>query len=196
MSDPDVVKRAWKESAADAVLPDLANVRAGADQFYRRVRRRNAREYVACVLIVTWFSGCAVYLPSLTMRVGAIMIVLGTLIVAWQLHRVASAAVPPERATAEPILIHQRAQLSRQCEAAASVFYWYLLPLIPGLLVFTLGPALDRGAAGLAHVPIAMWIVLIIAIAAYAGVWLLNQRAAARLRKLICEIDAMLDAKK
>ncbi|MFA6113348.1 MAG: hypothetical protein WC729_05135 [Sphingomonas sp.] len=196
MSDPDLVKQAWQASAADPALPDLASVRAGADRFYRRVRRRNAVEYAAAVFVVIAFSAYVVILPLLTMRVGAAMVVLGTLFVVRQLHRLASATPPPERAAAEPILVHQRAQLARQRDALAGVFTWYLLPLIPGFVVMTLGPMLERGgAAGLLHIPRATWIVLISAAVAFTGVWLLNQRGAARLGTQIDDIDALVGGK-
>ena len=195
MSDPDLVRQAWQASVADPVLPDLAAVRTGADRFYRKVRRRNAIEYVACVFVVICFSAYAVFLPSVTMRIGALMVVLGTLLVAWQLHRIASAAPPPESAAAEPILVHQRAELARQRDALAGVFTWYLLPLIPGLLVMTLGPALEHGIAGLLHAPHSTWIRLACAVATFTGVWLLNQRGAARLGKQIDAIDTLTGGK-
>lgn len=191
MSDPDLVKQAWQASAADPVLPDLATVRADGDRLYRKIRRRNAIEYAACVFVIVCFSAYAVLLPSVAMRLGAAMVVLGTLIVAWQLHRLASAAPPPERAAVEPILVHQRAQLARQRDALASIFTWYLLPVIPGMLVMTLGPALEHGMAGLLHVPSATWMTLVCAVVAFTGVWLLNRRAAAKLRTLIDDIDAL-----
>ena len=193
MSDPDLVKKAWQASAADPALPDLTAVRAGADRFYRRVRRRNTLEYAAAVIVVVAFSAYVLVLPSLAMRIGSAMIILGTLFVVRQLHRLASATPPPERAAAEPILVHQRAQLARQRDALAGILTWYLLPLVPGLLVFTIGPVLERGGvAGLLHAPRASWIVLIGAVVTFAGIWLLNQRAAAQLGKKIDDIDALV----
>jgi hypothetical protein len=196
MSEPDIVKQAWQASAADPALPDLAAVRAGADRFYARVRRRNAIEYAAAVIVVLGFSAYVLFLPSLAMRIGSAMIIIGTLFVVRQLHRLAAAAPPPERAAAEPILVHQRAQLARQRDALAGVLTWYLLPLVPGFLVFTIGPVLERGGvAGLLHAPFKTWIVLIGAALAFAGVWLLNRRGAAQLRAQIDDIDALLGGK-
>ena len=195
MSDSDRVRQAWQASVADPVLPDLATVRTGADRFYRRVRRRNAVEYAACVFVVICFSAYAVFLPSVTMRIGALMVVIGTLVVAWQLHRLASAARPPESAAAEPILVHQRAELARQRDALAGVFTWYLLSLIPGLLVMMLGPGLEHGVVGLLHAPRSIWIRMIFVAATFTGVWLLNQRGAARLGKQIDDIDALTGGK-
>ena len=196
MSDPDPVKQAWQASAAAPALPDLAAVRSGANLFYRRIRLRNAIEYAACVLVVICFSAYVLFLPLLAMRIGAAMVVLGTLVVAWQLHRLASAAPPPDRAAAEPILVHQRAELARQRDALAGIFTWYLLPLIPGMLVMMIGPGLAHGVSGLLHAPRAMWIALTLAAATFTGVWLLNRRGAAQLGKLIDEIDALIGDKK
>jgi hypothetical protein len=196
MTDTDSARHAWQASAADPALPDLAAVRAGADRFYRRVRRRNAIEYVAGAFVVLCFSAYAVFLPMPTMRIGAAMVVVGTLIVVRQLHRLAAAAPLPERAAVEPILVHQRAQLARQRDALAGIFTWYLLPLIPGLLVMTIGPVIERGGlAGLLHAPRATWIVLVCAIVTFTGVWVLNRRGAARLRRMIGEIDMLIGGK-
>jgi hypothetical protein len=192
MSDPDLLKQAWKASADDHALPDLETVRAGADQFYRRIRLRNAIEYAASVVVVICFSAYALFLPSPAARIGAAMVVLATLMVVWQLHRRVSAAPPPERAAAQPILVHQRAQLARQRDALVGIFTWYLLPFIPGLLVMTLGPTLEHGAVGLLHMPRLVWIRLILSVAVITGIWLLNQRGARLLQKKIDDIDALI----
>ena len=192
MSDPDLLKQAWKASAGDHALPDLETVRAGAEQFYRRIRLRNAIEYAASVFVVICFSAYVLFLPSPASRIGAAMVVLGTLMVAWQLHRRASAAPPPERAAAQPILVHQRAELARQRDALAGIFTWYLLPFIPGLLVMTLGPQLEHGAAGLLHMPRLAWIRLLLPAAVFTSIWLLNQRGARLLQRKIDDIDALM----
>jgi hypothetical protein len=191
VSDPDLLKQAWKASIGDHALPDLETVRAGADHFYRRIRLRNAVEYAASVFVLICFSAYACFLPSPAARTGAALVVLGTLIVVWQLHRRGSAAPPPERAAAQPILVHQRAELARQRDALASIFTWYLLPVIPGLLVMTAGPQLEHGAAGLLDMPKWLWSRLILPTAVFTGIWLLNQRGARLLQKKIDEIDAL-----
>lgn len=195
MSDPDFVKQAWKASAADSALPDLETVRAGAERFYRRIRLRNAIEYAASVVVVVCFSAYALFLPSLAARIGAAMVVLGAFVVVWQLHRRASAAPPPERAAAQPILVHQRAELARQRDALADIFTWYLLPFLPGLLVLTLGPTLEQGALGLFNMPPSVWIRLFLSVAVFTSIWLLNQHGARRLQKQIDDIDALIGEK-
>jgi len=192
MSDPDPIKLAWKASNIDAALPDMEMVRSGADKFYRQIRRRNAMEYIACAIVIVWFSAYAWLLPSAAARAGAAMVAVGSLIVAWQLRRLASVVPPPDRAAAEPILVHQRAQLARQRDALSSVFTWYLLPLIPGMLVMCFSHVLDHGAKAWLYVTRSDFIGLIPFVAVFTAVWLLNQRAARRLQKQIDNLEALI----
>ena len=60
----------------------------------------------------------------------------------------------------------------------------------------TIGPVIERGGvAGLLHAPRAAWIVLVCAIVTFTGVWLLNRHGAARLGRMIDEIDALIGGK-
>lgn len=185
MSDP--VRKAWQASAGDSPLPDLDTVREGADLFFRRIRRRNRIEYATAALVIPFFGYAALTLPSSTIRVGAALVVLGTLFVIWQLHR-RDSAVPPPGEAALPLIAHQRAQLVRQRDALASVGLWYLLPLVPGLSLIVLARAIDGGVEALARMSWfqIFWIGLVVLI--FAGIWWLNRAAA---RMLQAEIDAL-----
>ena len=192
MTVSDSVRQAWQASAADAALPALDTVRAGADAFYRRIRLRNAVEYAACVLVVVMFSAMAAFAPMpLTARIGAGLVVAGTLLVAWNLRRLASAIPPPEAASAFPILVHQRAQLVRQRDALARVWLWYLLPMVPGLMLILFAPVFERGLATLLMMRAGTMIGIGINFLVFGGVWWLNHRAARMLQKTIDEIDLL-----
>lgn len=189
MTTSDPVKQAWQ--AADAAdLPRLEDVRARAGLFHRRVRRRNALEYAAALITVPVFVFGALTLPSVTIRTGCVLAILGILFVVWQLHRRASAVGPGENAAA-PLIAHQRAQLVRQRDALASVGTWYLLPLVPGLVVILLAPVIEGGWAGLAA---RGWFGLAwlgIAAAFFLYVWRLNRAGARRLQAEIDALDAL-----
>ena len=115
------------------------------------------------------------------------LVIAGTLFVAWQLRRRASAE-PPERAGAMPLLLFARAQLVRQCEALRSVFRWYILPFLPGMSVFMTGTMLAERANGPEPRDAVGFAVLI---AMLAGIWWLNQLGARRLQRSIDEMDAL-----
>lgn len=189
MTTSDPVKQAWRAAGA-ADLPRLEEVRERAGLFHRRVRRRNAIEYAAALITVPAFAFGAWTLPSVTIRVGCILAILGILFVVWQLHRRASAVAPGDDA-ALPLIAHQRAQLVRQRDALASVGTWYLLPLVPGVTVILLAPIIEGGWAGLAA---RGWFGLAwlgIAAAFFLYVWRLNRAGARRLQTEIDALDAL-----
>ena len=173
--------------------PTLDKVRDSADRLYRKVRRRNALEYGASVAVVLIFSAYALFLPAPTVRLGALLVVLGTFVMVWQFHRRASAVAPPDASAAQPILVHQRAQLARQRDALASIFTWYLLPFLPGLFVMMFAPALDGGPGALAGLGLGYWLSIGMVTLVFAAIWWLNRRAANGLREQVEAIDALLD---
>lgn len=189
MTDP--LRHAWQTSAADAPLPSLDEVRAGADRFHRIVRRRNAIEYAASALVVLIFGAMALFAPAIATRIGSALVVAGVLTAAWQLRRRASAVAPPDAEGALPILAHQRAQLVRQRDALAKIGRWYLGPLVPGMIAILFAPVFTHGPAAL----LAMNAGHIIGVTAFAlvfgGTWWLNRRTARMLQRAIDDLDAL-----
>jgi hypothetical protein len=189
----DPIKKAWQASADTPEPPALEDVRATADKFYRRIRRRNAIEYVACVMVI---AVCAVRIftwPYILHKIGFAMIAAGALFVGWQLHRRAS-AVAPETAGAIPIYDFLRGQFARQRDALKSVLWWYILPLVPGMALVLAANGLDprTEAAGPPHW--VRWVALVFIFAVIGGVWWLNRSGARKLQKHIDEIDALTGA--
>lgn len=105
----------------------------------------------------------------------------GTLVVLWQLWRRGRSEPIPSGA---PVIAHHRAQLERQRAALASVFWWYLLPLLPGLALFLYAAAPTRepwiGAASATFCAVV-----------FVGVWWLNHRAARALAGEVAELTAL-----
>jgi Flp pilus assembly protein TadB len=193
MTNPDAAKTAWQESVKAATPPALDTIRAGADRFYRQVRRRNRIEYAACALVIPCFTAYTFLLPSPVARIGAFLVVLATLFIAWRLHRHASADAPPEAETARPLIAHQRAQFVRQRDALAQVWRWYLLPFVPGLGLMVFAPAVEQGPGILLEASVGDMISLAVLVALFIGIWWLNLRAARQLQKAIDDLDALAD---
>lgn len=118
------------------------------------------------------------------------MVVAAALFAAWQLHRRAS-AVAPEMAGAEPIYDFVRGQLVRQRDALKSIFWWYILPFLPGMGLVLAGNGLDPAieAAGPPHW--VRWLALAAIFMIFGGIWWLNRLGARKLQKRIDEIDAL-----
>ncbi len=186
----DSIKRAWQASADAPDAPSLEAVRAGADKFYRRIRLRNTVEYVACAVVIVVATVRFFTWEHILHKAGFAMLVAAAFFVAWQLHRRAS-AVAPEMAGTMPIYAFMRGQFVRQRDALKGVFWWYILPLLPGMGLVLVGNGLDPAieAAGPPHW--VRWLALVGIFAVLGGVWGLNQLGARRLQKKIDEIDAL-----
>ncbi|HEU4650503.1 MAG TPA: hypothetical protein VFS49_03725 [Croceibacterium sp.] len=188
----DPAKQAWQASVEIVGALSLEKVRKGAAKFYRYVKWRNAVEYAACVVVVGSFGRYVFTLPHPLQKIGSALIVLATFYVAWQLHHRASAE-PPEKAGTMPILAFTRAQLVRQRDALRSVFWWYLLPFVPGMALLLLGSGQDPALA--AKTPVwGRWFALAVVTGIFGGTWWLNQLAARKLQRHIDEIDALTGA--
>lgn len=151
--------------------------------FQDRVQRRNRIEYVACAIVVVVFVAYIFVLPDPVLRLASGLTAAGTLFVAYQLHRRASARPTP---TADALGFH-RAELVRQHEALSKAWAWYLAPFAPGLGLF-----LARLLAAHPEIPLQGKVLLVGSFLLYGGAWFwMNGLARRRLRAQIAEIDAL-----
>ena len=186
----DPAKQAWQASVEIAGTPPLEEVRKGADKFYRRIRRRNAVEYVACVVVVVAFTTYVFILPHVLQKIGSAMIVLATFYVAWQLHRRAS-AVPPEKAGTMPLLPVRAGQTASPARRVAVDLLVVHPSVHAGPRGDDAGNGMDPEFAAKGPPLWVRWLVFAGMVAALAGVWWLNQFGARKLQRHIDEIDAL-----
>lgn len=185
MTDDDL-KRLWQDQPLPLPAPSLDRVKADARATQRRVARRNALEYVACVLVLAVFSFYIAVFPSTLMRVGSALVMAGTLVVAWQLHRRASSTPLPEAVGEQGWLAYQRAQLVRQRDALRSAWLWYVAPFLPGVAVFRWGVEVDLPAGA----PFVRgWVANLGIALVFLAVAVLNRWAARRLQRQIDALD-------
>lgn len=190
---PNTLQSLWQSMPAPQVSISADEMRARALAFERKVRRRNRIEYIAAAVVVAAFGWYATWPEPATplWPIANLMIVAGTLLVAWNLHRIARAAATPAEASAGSLIDFQRAQYVRQRDALKSVWLWYLGPFVPGMVLwFTalwIGPPQAQQTA--------TWGMGLIAaagasIAVSAGIVVLNLIGAGRLQRLIDELDS------
>ncbi|QNO26829.1 hypothetical protein EEB18_019230 [Sphingopyxis sp. OPL5] len=168
--------------AALAPLP-LDEIKRRAARFGDIVRRRNRREYIAAAIVLAGFSLYAIILPGALLKIGSLLVIAGVLVVVWQLARRTSR--PDPDAEAADVRAFYRARLVREEHMLARVGLWYLAPLLPGLLTFMAGEAILLGRTD----ALGLTLFLVLPLLLFAGIWLLNHRAAAMLRARIDRID-------
>ena len=186
----DAIKQAWQASVEIAGPLPLDDLRKGADKLYRRVKRRNIVEYVACVVAIAIFAFNIFTMPHILQKVGSAMLVAAAIYAPWQLHRRAS-AVATESAGALPIYDFLRGQLVRQRDALKGIFGWYILPFLPGVSLVLVGNGLHAGSEE-AGPPIWLRWLVPAGVLLFIGfaTWI-NRVAARRLQKHIDEIDVL-----
>jgi hypothetical protein len=154
------------------------------------------REYVAAVFVVAAFTNYIWRFPSPLVRLGCILVIMGTLFVVYTLHQRGSARTLPAESASHSCVEFHRRELQRQRDLLRSVWTWYLLPFIPGIVVFNLGlylrkmqqPNASAHAGRIATVFAATAVVYALV---FIGVGKLNSWAAGKIQREIDALDAI-----
>ena len=185
MSTSNPIKQAWQSYAGMGLQPDVEDVRRSAARFDRHIRIRNGIEYAAGAVVIAIFSIGIVLEPAHLVKLAHLLIVIGTCFVLWQLYRRGSVPEAPTCATTAELIRHHRRHLVRQRDALKSVWLWYLLPFLPGqILYFIAVPA----------VPGKEWVKaasVIFMASIFVGAWWLNRKGARKLDQAIGELDSL-----
>ena len=162
-------------------------IRKRATKFERRIWWRNVREYVASLIAVALLGYFFATSHGALFRITFALFIAGMVWIVVQLHRKGSAKSMPAGVDTLTSLRFYRAELERQRAVVSNVWSWYLAPLVPGFVVYTVGYAVSfpRPAAwaGLA-------LMDVIVAALFFAVWKMNMRAARCLQRMIDELEA------
>lgn len=141
----DALKDAWQ--AHDVALDhaarqggDMKMLFEKIDALERNVRRRDIWEYVAACFVMAFFGWRAAVMPDPLVRLGAIIVVLGSMfIIVWSRRVVAPKRHRPVDSNL-PIAEFCARELERveaQLRLLRTVAWWYVAPTITGLLIMT-----------------------------------------------------------
>ena len=176
----------WQHQPVEGIQMSVEELRRRAGKFERGIYWRNVREYVASLLVVGLLAYFFATTQDVLSRVSFGLFMAAILWIVVQLHLKGSSKKLPNGVDTVTGLRFYRAQLERQLEALTSVWSWYLAPLVPGFVVYTIGHALK--------VPrLASWVGLALmdlAVAAmFVFIWRMNQKAARCLQRMIKELN-------
>ena len=178
---PDDIRDVWQNQPVENTPMPLEEIRRKARQFEKRISRRNLREYVGAALGIAAFTFYIFKFSSPMIRAGSALIIAGMICIVIQIYKRASPGTLPADAPLTDSIAFHRVELVRQRDLLRSVVWWYIGPIIPGLVVFGLGITPRRGAASLLN---AVPLLCIFGLVVWA-----NHRAAERLERQIAELD-------
>ena len=182
--NPNDPRNLWQGQEVERVILTVDEVRRRAARFERRIHRRNVREYVAGALVVAFWT-VQLWRAHGWHVAPAVLTIVGTIYVMFQLHRRGSARSLPADAGIRGSIEFHRVELERQRDALHAVWHWYLLPFVPGLAALLVVAGIDRGI-NTRLIGFGVFFVLTL-----VGIWALNERAARKLDRKIQELKAM-----
>ena len=192
------LRELWHSQQLEGKELSMEAIHGRVSTLERKIKIRNGIEYAGALVVLLSFGYQIFEGENVYVKVGALLITLATLLVVYFLRTRGSAADMPEELGRAASLDFYRASLERQRDLHQSVWYWYLLPFVPGVAVSLFGFAVRDGAILNQAAPIAergdatdaasilMFVGFIAAVFFFVAA--LNKR---RARKLQAELDAL-----
>ena len=181
------MKELWQHQPVEGIPMSLEKIRKRAGKFEKKIRWRNFSEYACGAIAAVLLASSFVKSHDVLFRIAFAVLIAGLVYMAYQLRRRASARSMPTDLGAVNSLQFHRAELERQREFISHIWKWYLGPIVPGLLIFTLASALAEPSP---HSLGKLALVDAVMASAMILVWRLNVRAARCLQRSIDELYA------
>lgn len=171
----DALKQLWQGQHFEALpaLPNEAQIAAMKTRmksFDQTISWRDCGEVAACVLIAGWFGWDLLFANNSTLtQGGCVVLIVSAVVIAWKL--IWSKRRLPKAEPNAPLFDAVKAELQKvenQIGLLKSVAWWYLLPLLVGVLMVHWG-----GSGGVPSKLLYSAVVL----ALYVFIYWLNQRA-------------------
>jgi hypothetical protein len=173
----------WQSQPVEGIKMSPEAIHRRAQKFERKIRWRNRREYVAGIIVCALFAYFMIGAQDVLFRVAYGLYIAGMVWVGVQLHRKGSVGSVPVAGSANSLQFF-RTELERQRDAVKNVWPWYLAPLVPGFVVFTVAWA--HASPHPAGVALFDGFVAVM----FFGIWKMNQHAARCLQRMIDELNA------
>jgi len=171
--DPDSPDHEPADSGMSAkTLSDseiLHLVQTQSDAYDREIRQRDWTESIAAAVVALFFGALAWLESSLLVTAGALLSIAVCVFIPWHLQRTRKRFAAPK--SAEPVkqrLLRERDKVDAQIGLLQSVLWWYIAPVLSGLLLVTVG---DNGWSTFTLVYGS------VVIAGAIGIYVMNQRA-------------------
>jgi len=182
------MQKLWQDQPVEGINMSIQEIHQRAGKFERTIRWRNIREYVGSLVAMGMLGYFFATAHGVVFRTTFGLFIAGLLVVVVQLYRKGRAHSMPAGTDTMTSLRFYRMELERQLNVVSNVWAWYLGPLVPGFVVYTIGLAVTirRPEA---------WIALAVLDAVVAGmfyvIWRMNMRAARCLRRMIAELNGV-----
>ncbi len=192
-SSPDDPMEIWQSQHVEPLMMSMDEIRSKAVRFERQIRMRNRRETTVAVVMIVVFGLFLYVFPSPMERAGSLLTIAGMVFVIYRMNRQAAPENVPAGGGFESCVAFHRRELERQRDLLRSIGLWYLGPLMPGVVVFSLAVIAPKIRP---EHPADWWRALPGLAIMVAWFWFtirLNRRAAAGLQRTIDELTRVAE---
>lgn len=181
------VQKIWQDQPVEGIKMSVEEIHTRAGRFERKIRWRNRRESVGCLMVSGLFTYFLFDTHDVLFRVAYGLFIAAMIWIAIQLQRKGSVKSLPTGLGASSSLQFFRGELERQRDAVKNVWPWYLAPMVPGYVMLTIAYAMSfpRPVRWIGVGAFDLFIVLV-----FIGIWKMNLRAARCLQRSIDELNA------
>ena len=181
------LKKLWQTSNADKDLftinppKIITEMNTKVQQFEKDIKKRNKLETAVAILLIPIEFFIAFTTPNTLSKIGAILLIFASLWIVYYLKNNSTKkikTVDMQASLKEQLQNHKR-QILHEKRNSENVFVWYILPVLPGMILFFAGFGIDSGF----YFRLVGLLIIVI------GIYFLNKKAANEMKPLIEEID-------
>lgn len=135
----ELLQSAWQKMKAPLQTESiLSNTITEMDVFKKKIKKRNAREYFACIFLIVVFLPFGFFTASTLSRIGSLIIVLSSIVIMYQLRNRKTTTADITLAPLAYLNEHLQ-YLKSEAKLLNTVTYWYILPPMIGVAIFLTG---------------------------------------------------------
>jgi len=133
----DSIRTLWQSLPSEKLVFNEAQLRARAEKFQTKIKRRNIIEYSSFPALLGLITYVMLGIQNLVWQDWVLsgLMVIGAIIALWGYYRLAGAKTAPEGSSSN-LLEFMRSELSRQRDYEATGWRWAVLPLTPAVIFF------------------------------------------------------------
>lgn len=125
------IKSLWQTLPSEKTVFNHKQMQARAEKFQAKHRRRDIMEYLGFAALLALIVLDPKLREDWKTWVASALAVLGCIIMLWNYNRLAKSKSLPSSHSSETTLDYMRRELTRQRDAAATAWRWYILPVVP-----------------------------------------------------------------
>ena len=130
-ADTQSLKSLWQSLPSEKVAFDLEQMQHRVKKFQTKHKRRIIIEYLAFAVLIGWIALDPTFRTDWKALMASGLAIAGGIIMLWNYNRIAKVNAAPSLNSNQTTLEYMRRELTRQRDAAASAWKWYILPLTP-----------------------------------------------------------------